>query len=1064
MYLIKQRKSGFKKLFQIVACMMLFLGSSCLLAQTGEGITVKGQVTSKDAPLTGVTVLVQATNRYAATDENGNYSIIVPNQNSVLVFSSIGYKSVTETVGMRNIINVEMEEDIDKIEELVVVGYGTQKKADLTSAISVLNANEVLKAPGGIENALQGNVAGLNVSGGKIRIRGTSSITGNTDPLWVVDGIIDGTVPNDNEIESIQILKDAASAAIYGVRGANGVIIVTTKRGKIGAPRIDFNTYVGTGSPAKKINMLGAYDYAVYVNELFYNAATPAAQADGTWTNLVPSNNANPSRPMANTDWWDEYFFPNFYQNYDLAIGGGSEAVNYRFGGTLTADKRKDVPRYSRGRNLYAIVQGTKGRFTYGGRAQINYSNNHTTSPASLQNTLQLPSNTPVYDPANIDINRGYYNNDPQITGIDIPNQAFYIHEDKTKSQSLTAIGNIFGEIKIMDWLKFKLTYTNVITKANSQHFRPKFALASGGGGGDQTYNLLETGNTGFDREMYEALLSFDKRFGDHSISGVAGLTSETFKSFNKNFSGRSQEMTDFGVEDKFQDNISSSGSESENAYYSFLARLMYSYKGKYMLTVNFRADESSKFAPGNRWGYFPSFSLGWRISDETWMKEATSSWLNSLKLRATLGWIGSDFGAQNYGYQAVISSAGYFYPFGPQDDFRAGSANPGSRPATITNKNISWETTRDAGFGFDLTALNNKLTVSLDYYNRQTSNMLLNVQLPLSAGNAGYFGNPQVVMNVGSMTNWGLELQATWRDKIGDFSYSISPNFSFYRNKVHDIGIAQSLAGGSLRLTTENVTRTVVGQPVAQFWGFKTDGLFKTDEEAANYVNSSGQRLQPSASAGDLKYLDLDGNGILDEDDKTFIGSSIPDASVGLNIYLQYKGFDFSMLLQGDLGIQVYNNWKQTLLAGRAPHNQMDLIKDAYRANAVTLVTAGGETINLPANTNTSIPRVVNGDPNSNSLRASDYFVEDASYLRCNNITLGYTLPKNLLSKIGVENIRIYAGVKNPFTITNYSMFDPQVPNGGATLDRGVDGQFYDFTGTYVSQREFFAGLQLTF
>jgi TonB-linked SusC/RagA family outer membrane protein len=1033
-----------------------------LLAQTG-GITVKGQVTFNGEPLSGVTVLVQNANRYAMTDDGGNYAITAVDQNSVLIFSFIGYRTVNETVGSRSIINVAMEEDVQQLEQTVVVGYGTQKKADLTSAISTLSAAEVLKVPGGIENALQGNVAGVNVSGGKIRIRGTSSITGNTDPLWVVDGIIGGTTPNDNEIESIQILKDAASSAIYGVRGANGVIIVTTKRGKIGAPKIDFNTYVGTGSPAKKIEMLNARDYAVYVNELFYNAATPQAQADGTWNSAVPPNNAKPSQPMANTDWWDEYFYSNFYQNYDLAIGGGSEAVNYRFGGTLTADKRINIPRSSRGRNLYAVVQGTKGIFTYGGRAQLNYSSSNTTSMASLQNTLQLPPNEPVYDENNNDINRGYYQTG-MIDGLDIPNQAFFIHEDKTKSQSLSAIGNIFGEVKIMEWLKFKLTYTNAINKANSQHFRPRYVLASGGGGGIQEYNLLETTNTGYDREMYEALLSFDKRFGDHSISGVAGLTSETFKSFNKNFSGRSQEMTDFGSENKFQENPTASGSQSENAYYSFLARIMYSYAGKYLFTANFRADESSKFAPGKRWGYFPSFSLGWRISEESWMKELTSNWLNSLKLRATLGWIGSDLGTGNYDYQAVVSSVGYFYTFGHQTENMGDSNYPAPRPATITNSNLSWETTRDAGFGFDLTALNNKLSVSLDYYNRKVSDMLLLVQLPLSAGNSAYFSNPSVMMNIGSMTNWGLEFQGTWRDNIGDFSYSISPNFSFYRNKVTDIGNTDFLSGGSTRLNGSNVTRTAVGLPVAQFWGFKTDGLFKTDEEAANYVNSNGQRLQPAASAGDIKYLDLDGNGIIGEDDKTYIGSSIPDISFGLNIYLKYKGFDFSILLQGDFGIDVYNNWKQTLLAGRAVHNQMADIKNAFRANAVTFTTSGGETITLPANTNTSIPRIVNGDPNQNSMRSSDYFVEDASYLRCNNITLGYTLPKQLLSKFGIENIRIYAGVKNPFTITGYSMFDPQVPNGGSTLDRGVDGQFYDFAGTYWSQREFFAGLQLTF
>jgi hypothetical protein len=313
-------------------------------------------------------------------------------------------------------------------------------------------------------------------------------------------------------------------------------------------------------------------------------------------------------------------------------------------------------------------------------------------------------------------------------------------------------------------------------------------------------------------------------------------------------------------------------------------------------------------------------------------------------------------------------------------------------------------------------------------------------------------------------MTNWGIEMQATWRDQIGDFSYTIAPNFSFYRNEVTKLGDTPYLAGGYIDLTGSYLTRTTVGKPVAQFWGLKTDGLFKTDAEAANYVNSKGERLQSAAAAGDIKYVDLDKNGTINEDDKTFIGSSIPAASVVLNIAMAYKGFDFSILLQGDLGVDVYNNYKQTLLAGKALHNQMALIKDAFRETAVTITTSGGENIYLPANINTNIPRIVEGDPNQNSTRASDYFVEDATYLRCNNITLGYTLPKALLSKWKQDNIRFYVGVKNPFTITNYTMFDPQVPNTGTTLDRGVDGRFYDFTGTFWSQREFFAGLQWLF
>lgn len=1040
---------------QILSLLCIFFFSFSLQAQDKM---IRGKVIDTNGdPIIGVNVLEKGTSNGIITDLEGNFSLNVSDY-AILQFSYIGYSNQEIEVKDQNIINVQMTEDTEMIEEIVVVGYGTQRKADLTSAISTLNPTEVLKVPGGIENALQGNVAGVNVSGGKIRIRGTSSITGNTDPLWVVDGIIDGVIPNDDEIESIQVLKDAASAAIYGVRGANGVIVITTKKGTTGSPRISFNSYIGSGSQAKKLKMMNAYDYAVYANELFYNAATEEAQINGTWNLSVPANNANPSNPMAETDWWDEYFFSNFYQKYDMAVSGGGEIVNYRFGATYTSDKKNGVARHNQNQNVYANIQGTKGRFTYGGRVQFGYDNNHNTASASLQNTLQLPPNEPVYDEANIDINRGYYQTG-MGDGLDIPNQVFFIHEDRNKTKAHRIISSVFGEIKLFDWLKFKATYNYTSYNSNYSRFIPRFTLASGGGGGTQNYNLLETRTTGNSRHLVEGLLSFDKNINSHYISGVVGIVSERFNTFNKSFSGRSQEQSDFGVENLFQDDITASGTKSDLAYYSFLARVMYSYLGKYMFTANFRADQSSKFAKENRWGYFPSFSIGWRISEEPWLKEGTESWLNNLKLRATLGWIGSAGGVGNYAYQSTVSLVGYTYSFGPQTNNSIDSSVPAPRPSSIANRDLSWETTRDMGFGFDMELLSNKLAINFDYYNRNVYDMLLNVQLPSSVG-----AGSSVVMNVGSMTNWGIEIQATWKDKIGDFSYSIAPNFSLYRNKVTNLGSTEALSGGRITQTGTNVTRTIVGKPVAQFWGYKTAGIFKTDEEAADYVNDKGERLQPAAAAGDIKFIDLDGNGSLGEEDKDFIGSSIPSASIGMNISLGYKGFDFSMLLQGDLGIDVYNNYKQTLLAGKALHNQMAEIKNSFRSKEITFTTSGGEKITLPANINTNIPRVIQGDPNQNSTRASDYFIENASYVRCNNITLGYTLPKSTLSKLKIENLRIYVGVKNPFTITNYSMFDPQVPNGGATLDRGVDGRFYDFTGTFFSQREYFAGIQLLF
>ncbi|GET25647.1 SusC/RagA family TonB-linked outer membrane protein [Prolixibacter sp. NT017] len=1014
--------------------------------------TVTGKVTdSKGQPLPGVTIIIKGTTQGTITDANGNYRLPEVPGNAVLVFSFVGMKTQELAVTNRSYITVTMQEERLQLNETIVVGYGSQKKADLTSAISTLGPKEVLKAPGGVTDALQGSIAGVNVSGGKIRIRGTSSITGGTDPLWVVDGVIDGAIPNEDEIASIQVLKDAASCAIYGVRGANGVILVTTKQGQPGAPRIHFNAYTGTETPAKKLKMMNAYDYGVYVNELYYNASDAASIAGGTWNQTVPTHNANPGKPLADTRWWDQYFSRTTTQKYDLSVSGATPSSKYLFGVTYSHDGNEMDSYENEFQNIYSNIQGTKGRFTYGGQLQIGYNQTDQNTGASLMNMLMLPPNLPVYNEDGSFYKTGINETD----GNDLSNQAWYLHNEKERNRSVSARGNVFGEFRIFDWLKYRVSYSYSFARNNDATFTPEYDL----GASRQDYNSQSTTKGGSRHKIIENLLSYDKTLGKHSVSGVLGVTSEKSVSWSLTTAGHSDEQTDFGLESKFTDSQTISSSETDLAYFSYLARLMYSYNSKYMFTVNFRADESSKFAAGNRWGYFPSFSAGWRISEEPWMKEATAGWLDNLKIRATLGWIGSANAVGAYDYQSVVETNNRYYTLGAnQGDNAADSNVPAPLPESIANKSLTWETTRDAGVGFDMTLLNSRLDITFDYYNRKVSDMLLDVQLPESSGTTN-----SVPMNVGSMTNRGIEFSATYRQPIGDVRLTVSPNFSLYRNKVNSLGDNESLAGGSIA-SGANVTRTVAGKPVAQFWGYKTDGLFKTDQEAADYVNSKGERLQPSAAAGDLKYVDVNGDGAITDGDKTFIGSSLPDWSMGLNIMAEYKGFDLSALFQGDFGYDIYNNWKSELMGGYCAKNQMAEMNDRFRATDVTFTTAGGETITLPANTHTSVPRAVLNDPNNNHTNASDYFVEDGSYLRCNRITLGYTLSSRLADKVKMEKLRIYAGVKNPFTITGYSMFDPQVPGNGSTLNRGVDGSYYWSSDTYWSRRQFFAGVQLTF
>lgn len=1024
----------------------------CSLIAFGQNKSIRGTVVSSadNQPIIGASVKVKGTTMGTITDMEGGFNIDAPS-NAVLVVSYISYETVEIAVNDQSVINVSLNEDVKALSTVVVVGYGTQRKADLTSAISTLNPQEVLKAPGDIKSALQGTIAGVNVSGDKIRIRGTSTITGTTDPLWVVDGIIDASVPNEDEIETIQVLKDAASSAIYGVRGANGVIVVTTKKGKSGKPTVNFNAYAGTGSLAKRIHMMNAYDFGVYVNELYYMAASDAAREDGSWKVNVPSAYASPSNPMADTDWWKEYFCRSNYQKYDLSISGANESFNYRLGTTYSYDSNELKTWRPRRQNAYANIQGTTGRFTYGGRLQLDYNKTKSVPTPGINQLLRIPSTLPVYD----DNGELYNTGDYAAHGNDLANIAWHVKNQKKEERSYSGLAHIFGELKIFDWLKYRISYTHNFGRGDWQELRPARNMLNN----VQPYTDTNIEKNGNNRTLFENLISLDKTFtGGHNVSGVLGVTSERYERYSTNVYGKSYEWHDFGVESKFPTDQNINSSRTDNSYYSYLARIMYSYNSKYMFTANFRADKTSKFAPGKRWGHFPSFSAGWRISEEPFLKDATSNWLDNLKLRATLGWIGSAGGVGEYDYQALVNTDNRYYTLGSnQSSPNASDSNaPAPLPESIANRDLTWETTRDAGFGLDMDLLNNKLSFTFDYYNRKVSDMLLEVQLPLSVGTVN-----SLPMNIGSMTNWGLEFSVTYRDKIGDVGFSVSPNASLYRNKVTSLGTYDFLAGGN----TSNgyVTRTVSGQPVSQFWGYKTAGLFKTDEEAAGYVNSKGERYQAAAKAGDLKYVDVNGDGVINDEDKAFLGSSIPDVSVGLNIQVDYKGFDFSMLFQGDLGYEIYNNYKSTFMAGKAVHNQKDDMVKRFRAKDITFTTPGGETITLPANTKSSIPRIAWGDPNGNSTRPSDYFVEDGSYIRCNRITLGYTIPKSFLQKFQLEHLRIYAGIKNPFTITDYSMFDPQVPGDGNTLTRGVDNAYYWNT-PFWSSREFFGGLQLTF
>ncbi|MGD9994428.1 MAG: SusC/RagA family TonB-linked outer membrane protein [Salinivirgaceae bacterium] len=1017
---------------------------------TQAQLKVNGVITSGEdkQPLPGANVIIKGTTTGTIADFDGRYSLDVPSADAVLVFSFIGYTNQEVPVNGRSQINVEMISDVVSLDAVVVVGYGTQRKADLTSAISTLKPQEVLKMPGGVSEALQGAIPGVNVSAGKIRIRGVSTITGNSDPLWVVDGLIGGSVPDENEIESIQVLKDAASSAIYGIRGANGVIIVTTKKGKKGEPTINYNGYSGTGTPWNKLEMLDAYDYGVYVHELFYNY-----YGDGYLSN-VPENDLEPSQPIANTDWQDEFFQRSFYQKHNVSISGGTDNMSFRTGINYSGNRNSIVKSGSESKGIYSNVNFEKGWFTLGQNLNVSMYDTWN-GDGNFFDMLRQPSNIPVYSDTT---EHGFYITGTSADGNDMVNQVARNYLVKNRNSNLNIKGNLFTEVNLFKLVKYKFNLGFDIYRQHTEKDRPAYEL------GKEKYDVdyYKEGTTRTDRYVYDHTLSFDQTYGQHHVTAMAGVSTEVAKSRSFGAEGEKDIPSILRVLDQYQANPGIYGSAYEDAMFSILGRATYSFKGKYLLTANIRRDASSNFSKNKRWGTFPSVSAGWRISDEAFFRDALP-WVDNFKLRATWGYIGNQSVVDRYTYQSAVSSANLYYTFGPEQNSDDSNA-PAPLVLSFANPDLGWETTRDAGVGFDLDMFRSKINMVFDFYNRQTTDVILAQQLPLSSGTRN-----EINVNAGEIRNWGIEYAITYRDQAGDFNWSVSPNIAINRNNVYDVGDFVFQGG-----ETDNgfVTSTFTGTTVGEFYGYKTGGLFKTQDDINNYtytdVNGNVRLIQPNAKPGDIKFLDLNNNGNIDEGDKTSIGSPIPTMSIGLNMTFDWKGFDFSMMWQGDFGNDIYNNGKTLIAHGISPVNQQDIMLDRFRAQDITLTTPSGEQIFLAANTNTDVPRAVFGDPNGNMNKASDYFIEDGSYFRLKRITLGYTLPENLMNQAKIQNLRFYIGAKNLITFTNYSLFDPEVRGmeyeaGGAQINRGIDFQ-RAWGSTNAVLREFFVGVQLTF
>ncbi len=1023
-------KNDFRIEKTLMLLFMLCLFPIGMLAQN----VLKGTVTDAGGePIIGASVREVGTSNGTVTDISGQFSINVPST-AKLTVSYVGFVTQQINVAGRKDIAVILADDTKSLSDVVVIGYGTQKKADLSSSIAILDAKEITKVPGGLSAGLQSSVPGVQVTNGRIHIRGVGSIN-NTDPLYVVDGMIGGAVPDENNIASIQILKDAASCAIYGARGANGVIVITTKRGQAGTVKVDYNGYLGWKGFTNEIDLLSGKDLAELINEEMYNQnPTRKDYMAGLSDPDAIGEGYNMFKAITHT---------GSYQKHNVSISGGSKDANFRVTGIYGKDNSLYINEGSENMSLNVVSDFKKGIFGFGETLTVGRNLNHNTDMLKLI-AIKWSTACPIYDPTS---STGYAG---ASLGTDVENARATADYTWNRYETNSMTGNAWITAEPIKGLVYKFNMGADLYRNNGRSYDADYVVGDYQKNTPDTYSMS---NTRSNRFLYEHTLTFDKTFNQHHVNAMVGLTSEETKGYGFNASARDMPSPEVLILSATQQAKSKEvgSSESHSSMYSYLARLMYDYAGKYMVTANFRRDGSSNFSKANRYGNFPSFSAAWRISQEKFMKSLT--WLDDLKLRASWGKLGNS-NISPYQYQSTVSFNTVRYYLNDVE-------NTGALPMTPSNPDVKWEASTSTDFGFDLTVLHNRLTITADYYKNKTNDMLVNVPIARSAGYLSVFPT----MNAGSIENKGLELIATWRDHIGkNFDYSVSANFSTVKNKVISLGANNQIFAAS------GVTCTKVGNSIGQFWGYKTAGLFKTDAEAAAYVNKNGVRLQPDAKAGDIKFVDIDGDGTIGSSDMDFIGNPIPDFTYGITAEAQYRStvgtFDFSMVWNGSQGNDIYNNTRNYGEGMYHNYACFASVKDRFRAEDITFVNPlNGKTTFYPKNTDTDMPRAVYGDPNKN-MRQSDRYVEDGSYLRLKSIVLGYTLPQRWCEKVYLENMRFYIGAKNLITITDYKGYDPEVGDqntSGTNLTRGIDG-LTSWDPTFPNSKEFYIGLQLTF
>lgn len=983
--------------------------------------TVTGTVTDVSGePIIGANIRIKGTTTGTITDIDGNFSIEAKPQ-SVIEVSYIGYLTQETVINNQKSIRFLLKEDTKTLDEVVVIGYGVQKKADLTGSVANINTEKLnTQSNANIGQALQGKIAGVDIvsqggapgSGTRIMVRGIGTLN-NASPLYIVDGMYMNSIDhiNPNDIASIDVLKDASSAAIYGSRAANGVIIVTTKEGSNteGKPIIDLSVNLGISTASKFLDMLDAKGWA--------EVTTIAHQAIGKPALDMATDLAN----KPDNDWQDIMFRPALMQNYNLAVKGGGKYSTYYTGlGYFNQDgivKGTNYQRY----NIQSKNDYKRGIFSAGTNLIISFSHDkplHQELRGGMIGTiLQSVPTLEKYD----DTREGGYGGTYGDV-VNIPHPLAIIDDNimDRYNENVKIFANLYAQIELFKGLKYKLNLTPDFSFERYKNYLNKYDF------GLATNSITQLTERQRRRRniLVENLLTFDRTFGEHKISALAGYTYQDsrFRHIQAYGEGLPQGLEEI---DAATTNRSNEGNSWRSVLTSILGRVFYSYQNKYLFTATIRRDGSSKFGKNNRYGYFPSFSLGWNVAEEKFMENV--HWLDQLKLRGGYGVLGNQE-IDNYQYSSTITT-GINYPDGN------GGLLQGAFPKNFANPDIKWEETAMTNVGIDFMAFNNRLSLTADYYVKNTKDILLTVPIPISSGGAN-----DPIRNAGKIRNNGFEFNLGWMDQPNpDISYGINLIGSFNKNKVIAMGSESgSIKGGS---TNQNITtsETKAGYPIGGYWLISTAGYFNSQEEVDAYAKD-GKKIQPAAEPGDIKFVDANNDGVINDDDRVFQGSPFPDFTFALNGNMRYKNFDLSIGLQGVLGNKIYNATRQTL---------EDVTKGSnFLASCLDYWT--------PENKNASHPRLTWDDPNRNTRAESDRYLENGSYLRLRSVQLGYTFPQTWF-KGAIQHARVYINAENLFTITSYSGYSPDVNADNANY-RGFDNFIYP------TNRTFMLGLNVTF